>query len=490
MPVHFGTDGWRGVISDTFTFHNLRLVTQAVADAVASEEWLNGSKLDVLPDPNRMVVGFDTRFLSDRYAVEAARVLAANGYKVFLATSDAPTPAISYAVRHLGAIAGLMITASHNAPRYNGIKLKAAYGGSAAAEQCRRVEVYLNDNEARGRGPNLMDYEQARGSGLIERFNPTPAYYDHLRRLINLDVIAENPLHLVVDSMYGSGRGQIRGILQGSGCEVFEIRGEMNPGFGGIHPEPIMRYLGALAGAIAAGHGGLGLATDGDADRIGAMDGRGQFVDPHRIMALALKYLVEVRGWSGKVVKTVSTTQMLNRLASQYGLELIETPVGFNHIADLMMSDDVLIGGEESGGIAFRGHIPEGDGVLMGLLLIEIVAASGAALEDLIEDLLKTVGPAHYTRVDLRLARPISKAEMVAHLSQTAPSSIGGSSVESVQTMDGVKYLLSDDSWLLIRPSGTEPVLRVYAEAREPEMVNELLDFGQQVAEGSPAGRK
>ncbi|MEJ2013265.1 MAG: hypothetical protein P8X64_13700 [Anaerolineales bacterium] len=334
-----------------------------------------------------------------------------------------------------------------------------------------------------------MDYDQARESGLIERFNPTPAYYDHLRHLINMDVIAENPLHLVVDSMFGSGRGQIKGILQGSGCEVFEIRGEMNPGFGGIHPEPIMRYLGALAGAIAAGHGGLGLATDGDADRIGAMDGRGQFVDPHRIMALALKYLVEVRGWSGKVVKTVSTTQMLNRLAAQYGLELIETPVGFNHIADLMMSEDVLIGGEESGGIAFRGHIPEGDGVLMGLLLTEIVAASGAALEDLIEDLLKAVGPAHYTRVDLRLARPISKAEMVAHLSQSAPSSIGGSSVESVQTMDGVKYLLKDDSWLLIRPSGTEPVLRVYAEAREPEMVEELLGFGQQVAEGSPVGR-
>jgi phosphomannomutase len=485
MPVHFGTDGWRGVISDTFTFHNLRQVTQAIADAVASEEWLNGTRLESAPDPRRMVVGFDTRFLSDRYAVEAARVLAANGFKVHLASADAPTPAISFAVRQLGAIAGVMITASHNAPRYNGLKLKAAFGGSAAGEQCRRVEVYLNDNEARGRGPNLMDYDHAREAGLIERFNPTPAYYDHLRKLIHLDKIADNPQHIVVDSMFGSGRGQIKGILQGTGCEVFEVRGEMNPGFGGIHPEPIAHNLGALAGAIAAGHGQLGLATDGDADRIGAMDGRGQFVDPHRIMALSLQYLVETRGLTGKVVKTVSTTQMINRLAAQYGLEVIETPVGFNHIAEWMMSDDVLIGGEESGGIAFQGHIPEGDGVLMGLLLTEIVSNSGSTLHDLVAALLEAAGPAHYARVDLRLARPISKPRMVERLAQDAPATIGGEALRAVSTLDGAKYILADDSWLLIRPSGTEPVLRVYAEARDEAMLSSLLQYGKQVAEGS-----
>ncbi len=485
MPIHFGTDGWRGVISDTFTFHNLRLVSQAIADAVASEEWLNGNFNGPQPDARRMVVGFDTRFLSDRYAVEAARVLAANGYKVYLATSDSPTPAISYAVRHLGAIGGVMITASHNAPRYNGIKLKTAHGSSAAREQSRRVEVYLNDNEARGRGPNLMDYEQAREQGLIERFNPTPAYYDHLRTLIRFDMIAENPGRIVVDSMFGSGRGQIRGILQGSGCEVFEIRGEMNPGFGGIHPEPIGRYLGALAGSIAAGHGDLGLATDGDADRIGAMDGRGQFVDPHRIMALALKYLVEERGMKGSVVKTVSTTQMINRLARNYGLETIETPVGFNYIADWMLREEVLLGGEESGGISFKGHIPEGDGVLMGLLLVEMAAAWDLPLDQLIEDLLDEVGPAQYRRVDLRLARPISKEKMVEKLVDNAPDKIGGVTVSSVNPLDGTKYLLEDDSWLLIRPSGTEPVLRVYAEGGSEAHVDALLAFGQQVAEGT-----
>ena len=485
MPIHFGTDGWRGVISDTFTFHNLRRISQAIADAVASEEWLNGVTSGPKPDSNRMVVGFDTRFLSDRYAAETARVLAANGYKVYLTTADVPTPSVSYTVRHLGAIAGIMITASHNAPRYNGVKLKAAQGYSAAREQCRRVEVYLSDNEARGRGPNLMDFEQARSEGLIERINPTPAYYDHLRQLIDFDKIADNPQHIVVDSMFGSGRGQIRGILQGTGCEVFEIRGEMNPGFGGIHPEPIGHYLGALAGAIAAGHGQLGLATDGDADRLGAMDGRGQFVDPHRIMALALKYLYEKRGLRGKVVKTVSTTQMMNRLAEKYGLEVIETPVGFNYIAEWMLQDDVLIGGEESGGISFKGHIPEGDGILMGLLLTEMVAESGVPLDEMVADLLAEVGPAHYKRVDMRLARPIVKDQMVKQLAEDAPSSIGGVEVSTINTMDGTKYLMADDSWLLIRPSGTEPVLRVYAEARDPEQVNRLLEFGQSVAEGA-----
>ncbi len=485
MPIHFGTDGWRGVISDTFTFHNLRRISQAIADAVASEEWLNGVTSGPKPDSKRMVVGFDTRFLSDRYAAEAARVLAANGYKVYLTTADVPTPSVSYTVRHLGAIAGIMITASHNAPRYNGVKLKAAQGYSAAREQCRRVEVYLSDNESRGRGPNLMDFEQARTEGLIERIHPTPAYYDHLRQLIDFDKIADNPQHIVVDSMFGSGRGQIRGILQGTGCEVFEVRGEMNPGFGGIHPEPIGHYLGALAGAIAAGHGQLGLATDGDADRLGAMDGRGQFVDPHRIMALSLKYLFEKRGFRGKVVKTVSTTQMINRLAEKYGLEVIETPVGFNYIAEWMLQDDVLIGGEESGGISFKGHIPEGDGILMGLLLTEMVAESGVPLDEMVADLLAEVGPAHYKRVDLRLARPIVKEQMVKQLAEDAPSSIGGVEISSVNTMDGVKYLLADDSWLLIRPSGTEPVLRVYAEAHEPEQVSRLLEFGQSVAEGA-----
>lgn len=482
MPIHFGTDGWRAVISDTFTFNNLRMVTQAIADAVGSGAWNNGGVVTEKVDPKKMVVGFDTRFLSDRYAVDVARVLAANGYTVHLAQSDAPTPAISYAVRKLGAVGGVMITASHNAPRYNGIKLKASYGGSALQEQCRRVEVYLNDNEQRGRGPNLMDYEQARSLGLIQRFNPLLAYYEHLRNMIDFDAIAENPQRVVVDSMYGSGRGVIKGILQGTGCEVTEIRGEMNPGFGGVHPEPIERYLGALAGAISTDMGNFGLATDGDADRIGAMDERCNFIDPHKIMALALRYLVEKRGCRGPVVRTVSTTRMIDRLADRYGLDVRETPVGFNFIADYMLKDDVLIGGEESGGISIKGHIPEGDGILMGLLLVEIVATSGVSLNKLVEDLLKEFGPAFYERNDLRLSHPVARERMTNYLVNNAPASIGGEKITDVCAIDGVKYVLEDDSWLLVRPSGTEPVLRVYAEGRSPEMVQALVNYGKQVA--------
>jgi alpha-D-glucose phosphate-specific phosphoglucomutase len=473
MTIYFGTDGWRAVISDTFTFDNLRLVSQAVADLLRED---NGER-ELLA-----VVGFDTRFLSDRYAAEVARVFAGNGIRTLLASTDAPTPAISYAVKHHGAAGGVVITASHNAPRYNGFKLKAHYGGSASSEQSRRVEVHLRDNEERARGPNMMEMAVAEQTGMIERFNPAPAYYDHLRSLLDIDLIAKANLRVVADPMYGSGRGAIKAILGGAGCHIREIRGEMNPGFGGIHPEPLAKYLGALVAAIQEEQGIIGLATDGDADRIGAVDGQGRFVDPHRIFALVLRHLVEQRHMTGLVVRTVSTTRMIDRLCRRYGLELIETPVGFNYIAELMINSDVLIGGEESGGISIKGHIPEGDGVLMGLLLLEVMAHTGQPLEALVDDLHADVGPAYYARTDLRLRVPVAKAEMVNRLLADAPDAIGGLRVADVQTRDGVKYLLDDESWLLIRPSGTEPVLRVYAEAREESALPALLGYGERVA--------
>jgi alpha-D-glucose phosphate-specific phosphoglucomutase len=483
MPIHFGTDGWRAVISDSFTFDNLRILAQAIADAIASDHWDKSGNGGPKPDPTKIVVGFDTRFLSDRFAGEVARVLAANGFTVLLAQADAPTPVISFAVKHHGAIAGIMITASHNAPRYNGVKLKAAFGGSALQEQCYRVEVYISDNEQRARGPNLMDFDRARQARLIQKFNPLPPYFDHLRTLINTDAIADNPQRFAVDSMYGAGRGVIKSFLQGTGCDISEVRAEMNPGFGGIHPEPLAKNLGALASAISSGMGNFGLATDGDADRIGAMDERGTFVDPHKVMALSLKYLVEHRDLGGAVVRTVSTTRMVDRLAKKYGLQLIETPVGFNYIADQMLHGDVLIGGEESGGISFKGHIPEGDGPLMGLLLTEMIASTGKPLVELVDDLLDEVGPVTYQRVDLRLSRPIAKAEMTDLLTRSAPKEIGGHKVGEINQRDGVKYVMVDDSWLLIRPSGTEPVLRVYAEGRTPEVIKSLISFGRQIAD-------
>lgn len=472
MAIKFGTDGWRAVISETFTFHNLRLVAQAIADWIKEED----------PGTPSVVVGFDTRFLSDRYAAEVARVMAANQINTWLARADTPTPAISYAVLNKKATAGVMITASHNAPRYNGVKLKANFGGAASPQQHKRVEAILERNLEIAHGPNLMQMERAIQQGRIQKFDPSWAYYEHLSTILDLDLISSGELRVVVDSMYGSGRGAIGEVLARSRTHVHNIRHRMNPGFDGIHPEPIAQHLGLLISTIQGGHWDIGLATDGDADRIGAVDANGRFVDPHRIFALILRYLIETKGRRGKVVRTVSTTRMLDRIAADYELPLIETPVGFNHIADLMVAGGVLIGGEESGGISIQGHIPEGDGVLMGLLLLEVMAAAQMPLHALVADLLQKYGPAEYQRTDMKLSRPVEKRQMVRMLLETAPAQIAGVAVEDVQTTDGIKYYLNDGSWLLIRPSGTEPVLRVYAEAPTDERVAALLAFGEQIA--------
>ena len=472
MTIKFGTDGWRAVISETFTFNNLRLVAQAIADFVREE---NGK------DPS-IVIGFDTRFLSDRYAAEVARVMAANDIQTWLARADTPTPAVSYAVVNKSATAGVMITASHNAPRYNGIKLKASYGGSASPNMNRRIESYLERNLASARGPNLMSFEEAKRLERITRFDPSWAYYEHLSTLIDLDSISSAELRIVADGMYGAGRGILGEVLARGRSHVHNIRHHMNPGFGGIHPEPIARHLGLLMSTIQGGHWDLGLATDGDADRIGAVDAHGEFVDPHRIFALVLRYLLQKRAWRGRIVRTVSTTRMIDRLAQRYDLPLIETPVGFNHIADEMLNNNVVMGGEESGGMSIKGHIPEGDGILMGLLILEVMADADAPLHEIVDDLLADLGPAQYARTDLKLTRSVTKSNMVDMLVAKAPGKIAGVAVEELQTTDGVKYYLDDGSWLLIRPSGTEPVLRVYAEAPNEERVKALIAFGEEIA--------
>lgn len=478
MTISFGTDGWRAVIADTFTFANLRLVAQAVADYINEE---------VAPESNvnepSVVVGFDTRFLSDRFAAEVARVMAGNGIKAWLTRTDCPTPALSHNVVEKGALAGVMITASHNAPRYNGFKLKAAYGGSAPPEAARRVEHYLARLQNEMRGPNMIDFQRAVSNGLIHRFDPSWSYYEHVSQIINMDRVSDAELRIVTDPMFGSGRGAIRDILSRSRCSVREIRGYMNPGFEHIHPEPIRKHLDLLAAAIQQDHGDIGIATDGDADRIGAMDRLGNFVSPHQIIALAVRHLVEVRGQHGDVIKTLSTTAMVNRIAAKHGLTVHETPVGFNHIAEHMLKGNVLVGGEESGGISIQGHIPEGDGVLMGLLLLEIMAHAGRSipLHEIIEDLQNQYGPTHYRRIDKRISAPVNKKSLAARLAAEAPAELCGETVKDVQTFDGIKYLLHDDSWLLIRPSGTEPVLRMYAEATSEGLVDALLTTATQL---------
>jgi phosphomannomutase len=425
-----------------------------------------------------LVVGYDTRFLSDRYAHEVAEVLAGNGIRVCLTKSDVPTPALSFAVRHLGASGGVMITASHNPPRYNGIKVKTATGGSASTADCARIEHYLQH----GAPPQSLDFAAAQQQGLARELDITPDYHAHFETLLRRDVIARQPKRIVVDAMYGAGRGHIKQWLASTGWQVTEIRGDLNPGFGGIHPEPIMPHLEMLRCAVVEGKYALGLATDGDADRTGAIDERGRFIDPHCIFALILRYLIETRGWRGTVVRSISMTQMIDRLCERYNLPVVETPVGFGHIGDLMQKGSILMGGEESGGITIRNHVPVGDGVLMGLLLLEIVAESGATLGELVDDIKADVGPAHYARQDLSITRTINKRAMTEILSNRAPGSIAGIRVARTQLNDGMKYLLANGSWLLIRPSGTEPVLRVYAEAPELDTLAALLAYGRSLA--------
>ncbi|MDM8526926.1 phosphoglucomutase/phosphomannomutase family protein [Anaerolineales bacterium HSG24] len=469
MTIKFGTDGWRAVIAETFTFENVRLVSQAVANHLL--ETTNNNHVEI-------VIGFDTRFLSDRFASEVARVMAANGIIAHLARADSPTPAISYNIVHKKAAGGVMITASHNPPRYNGFKVKAAYGGAASQRQTRSIQRQLTAVHEQF-GANLMDYSRAIDQGLIRRFDPAWPYYEHLTtNLIDMDIISNGELSVVVDSMYGSGRGVYGEILSRTRTRVKELHGQMNPGFGGLHPEPLGRNLRQLITTVQNSNVHLGLATDGDADRLGAVDEQGKFVDPHTIMSLAVRYLVEKRGMSGGIAKTISSTLMLNRLAKKYGLELYETPVGFDLIAHHMLTDDVLLGGEESGGISIKGHIPEGDGILMGLLLMEIVADAQVPLSELVADLQAQVGPTVYKRDDIRLNHPISKREMVARLVASTPQTIIGEEVIKVDSHDGVKYYLADDSWLLIRPSGTEPILRVYAESNSIEAVDGIIKEG------------
>jgi phosphomannomutase len=376
-----------------------------------------------------------------------------------------------------------MITASHNPPRYNGIKFKASYGGPAMPEVTQSIEWRLAEGLRKSKEPPVIDWEEAEAHGIIERFDPMPAYLEHVRSLVDLPLIADSGLNVVIDPIYGAGRGYIKELLEKTGCNTFEIHGQMNPGFGGIHPEPIERNLQELIETVKGGPYDVGLAMDGDADRIGAVDARGCFVDPHRIFALALRHLVEGRGLRGEVVKTVSTTQMVELLAENYNLPLYETPVGFNHICKLMLEKDILIGGEESGGITVKGHIPEGDGILMGLLLLEIIASCGKPLHVIIDELMYDIGRFHYGRNDLEV-KAFSKKELVNRLTSHPPFRIAGLRVKGMNCKDGVKYLLEDDSWLLIRPSGTEPVLRIYAEARSEEGVFELLAWGRELAEG------
>ncbi len=466
--IKFGTDGWRGVISRDFTFENVRWVTQAVIDYL---------KLKGL-DSSGLVVGYDRRFLSEEYAGEVAAVAAANGVRVFLGDNFAPTPAVSWAVKERGSGGGIMITASHNPAIYNGLKFKESFGGSSLPETTAVLEKLLRERWRRKEEPLFENFDKALKDKMIVRVDLMKSYLDRLRGLVDFEKIRNSGFKVAVDSMSGAGSGCIKTLLNEVGVEVKEIRSEYNPGFGGVNPEPIAKNMKRLISIVRDEKYDVGLATDGDADRIGAVDGRGDFFDSHRILTLLIKHLVEERKVKGDIVKTVSSTRMIDLLGKRYGVTVHETPIGFKHICKKMLEGGIMIGGEESGGIGVSAHIPERDGIFAGLLLVEIMAVNGMRLEEVMDEVFKRIGSFSYDRVDLKISED-SMNEVRARLDDYHPSAILGMKVELENRMDGAKFCLENGSWLLVRASGTEPVLRIYAEASSPQKVRELLEEGK-----------
>lgn len=491
--IRFGTDGWRGVIARDFTFAGVQLVAGAVASLLRASQ----------PDGHRcrIAVGYDTRFLSRRFAQTAADVLGALGVETCLTTSHVPTPVLACALPVLQAQGGLMVTASHNPPAYNGLKVRVADGGAATTtvtdrieEEVRRLSGALDGGaEGSAHAPGRTD------AGAIDLIDPLPRYQERLHTLIDMERIARSGFHVVIDPMYGATQSLVAGLFRQLGLQVEEIHAEINPWFGGVPPEPLRASLGELAERVRSVHGPrrIGLAFDGDGDRLGVIDETGSYVTPHQVFALLLQHLATGRGLSGAVIKTFSTTTMIDRLAASHGLRLVITPIGFKYIAEVMRGEQFLIGGEESGGIGVAGHIPERDGIVSALLLLECLATAGKPIGVLLRELEAMVGPHYYRRLDLQLARPEDGAELWRRIAGEPPSDIAGWRVGEVQTLDGVKLVGSDGGWLLIRPSGTEPVLRLYAEASSQDQVVQLLTWGkayadriQETVRGLPANRR
>ena len=460
--IRFGTDGWRGLIARDFTFENATRVARALAAWLVECEDLRRG----------VVVAYDTRFAADRFARRVAEVLTSVGAPVWLATAPTPTPALSFTVRATGAAAGVMLTASHNTYPWLGLKLKEGYGGSASSRAVKEVERCLADESRLPRvSPNPR---------LIEVVDLKPAYLARLAELVDLDRITAAGLRLAIDPMHGSGAGYLKSLLEARSIAAVEVRGAPDPFFGGTQPEPTEANLAPLREAVRAQGCDLGAATDGDADRVAALDANGDFVDPHKIFALVFRHLVERRSLTGGVAKTFSVSKMIDCMAERYGVELVETPIGFKYIAELMLERDLLMGGEESGGIGIRPHLAERDGLLLSLLLAEIVALEGKPLAECVADLQKEFGPLHYRRVDLHLD-PAQKQRALQRLAADDLRRVGEWTVVGREDLDGTKLYLLNAGWVLIRASGTEPVVRIYAEAPAAELTARVVAAVQEL---------
>lgn len=459
--IKFGTDGWRGVIGKDYTFANVEIVSQAIADYVKSQS----------QSSRELLVGYDTRFLANQFAQRVAEVLAGNGFQVDLMDRPFPTPYISYEVKRRKLAGGVMVTASHNPPEFCGIKFKAPFGGSATPAIVQEIERSLS----------LNPVQRVAASASIRLISPRKEYFEHIESLIRFDLIRQAGLKAIADPMHGTANGLLQQILAKYDVECRTIREKPDPLFGGVFPEPMEENLGALRDAILEHQADIGLATDGDADRLGVMDASGSYVNTHQILALLILHLVRKRHWTGKVVKTFSQSILIERICRKLGLEFHVVPIGFKNIADLMLKEDILIGGEESGGVGTKNHIPERDGILINLLMLEAVAQSGRSLRQMVLEMWEEFGEFHFERRDLHVPLAFGQ-QLVQRLRETPPKDFAGVPVTRVDTLDGSKLVLQDESWILFRQSGTEPLLRLYSEAATHEKVKQLMEDGIRLA--------
>lgn len=464
MSVKFGTDGWRAVIAEEFTFANVERVSQAAADYWSANP-VGGTQ-------RKVIIGYDRRFLSDRFAQRAGEVFAGNGFQVLLTPEPTPTPSVSFAVKAQRAIGGVMITASHNPPVFNGFKLKSHYGGSAEASTCQGVEGFLDRNPVRTSSlAGALKEKQIRIKDI------RPAHYAALKKLVDFPLIAKSRLRFAHEALFGVGAGCFEHLLAGTTCKVTTLNGRHDPLFGGINPEPIKVNYACSSAFLKKHPHDVCLVTDGDADRVGGMDGRGNYLTTHQLICLLLRHFIVNRQGRGRVVKALNTTSMMDKMCAAHGLELTETGVGFKYIAAEMIKGDVLLGAEESGGIGFAGHIPERDGIAAGLMLLEMLATERLSINQLLAQLVREFGPHHYDRIDTHF--PLEKrAALMEFLQQNPPARLVRSPLADMKTYDGVKFIAQDSSWLMLRGSGTEPILRIYAEARSVADVRRLLKLG------------
>lgn len=459
--IQFGTDGWRAIIAEEFTFDNVILVTKAIAGYIKTKY-----------DPSKPVlIGYDTRFLADKFALRAAETLNDLGLNVKVTEMDAPTPVIAYAAKHLNSAGALMITASHNPPEYCGIKYIPDYAGPATTDI---TDVIVENVKKLQEGQNVV--ESSPNKGKTEKFDPKPDYIKWVKTLIDFDKIKKSGVKVFYDPLYSTGRGYVDGLLKDAGCDVTVINNWRDPLYGGAMPEPKEKYLGELKKLVIENSPSIGLSNDGDADRFGVLDEKGTYVTPNDVIAVLFKHLIKNKGRKGSVVKTVATSQMIDKIAAKYNVKVHETAVGFKWIGHIMRQEEVIIGGEESGGLSIWGHIPEKDGIVADLSILEAVAYENKTLYQIVEDVKNEIG-IHYInhRIDLHVTEEI-KEKTLKMFTQNPPKEVGGIKVKNMNTLDGFKFYFEDNnSWMLVRASGTEPLFRIYFETDSQDKLEKMI---------------